>query len=507
MDTISKPTFGPYTLLPHQVAAVQWMIQREEDDVMRGGFLCDDMGLGKTVSTVGLMVNKPVARTLVLAPLAVLRQWVATISSAGGPAVYEFHKGDWRCVGGNLRNGRVFVTNYDKLVRNGSAFEMRFNRIICDEAHVLRSFMSKKTTAVRKLECDRYWFLTGTPIVNGGSDLTCLVSLANKSIRPFIGYSKQQMEQWMRDWALHRTAGQMRELLADMLPKPAIIKEHRIPFATEEEAFFYRGIQGRIAAQLQHLMDQDNANGIAMLTLLLRLRQISVHPQVYIQSKKKKGGYLRPDWTGDSTKTEAIVKILKEEKEGHGYVIFCNFKEELDILRARLEQEPCVGSVITYEGSMSESTRAAVVAESEELMNATVGEGEVAMLEDIFTKPMLPTDVIRHILKFKGPSHTVMLAQIQCAGTGLNLQHFDRVIFTTPWWTAALMDQAAGRVLRLGQRKQVVIHYIHLEEEGNVSLNIDDFINEKVEQKRELCQLMLSVANRQVMAAIETTVN
>ena len=171
MDTIPKPSFGPYTLLPHQVAAVQWMIQREEDDVMRGGFLCDDMGLGKTVSTVGLMVNKPVARTLVLAPLAVLRQWIATISSAGGPAVYEFHKGDWRCVGGNLRNGRVFVTNYDKLVGNGDAFEMRFNRIICDEAHVLRSYMSKKTTAVRKLQCDRYWFLTGTPIVNGGSDL------------------------------------------------------------------------------------------------------------------------------------------------------------------------------------------------------------------------------------------------------------------------------------------------------------------------------------------------
>ena len=104
---------------------------------------------------------------------------------------------------------------------------------------------------------------------------------------------------------------------------------------------------------------------------------------------------------------------------------------------------------------------------------------------------------------FKGPAHTVLLAQIQCAGTVLNLQHFDRVIFTTPWWTAALMDQAAGRVLRLGQRKQVVIHHIHLEEEGNVSLNIDDFINEKVEEKRELCQRLLEVANRHVMPIVE----
>lgn len=502
MDSIPKPVFGPYTLLPHQIAAVQWMIRREDDEVMRGGFLCDDMGLGKTVSTVGLMINKPVARTLVLAPLAVLRQWTTTISSASGPAVYEFtNKREWRCVGGNVRLGRVFVTNYDKLIRGGEAFDMHFNRIVCDEAHTLRSFMSKKTRALRRIECDRYWFLTGTPIVNFGSDLTCLVSLANKEVKPFVNYSPQIMEMWMHNWALHRTAGQMRDLLGDMLPKPAIVREHRVPFTTEEEALFYRGIQGRIAAQLEHLMANDNVNSLAMLTLLLRLRQISVHPQVYIQSKKKKGGYIRPDWTRDSTKTDAILNILKEEKEGHGYVIFCNFKGEVDILRERLEKEESVGTVLTYEGSMSESARAAVVEESERCMERCGGEKVAEELGKVLTN--LPTDVLRHIGEFTGPKHTVLLAQIQCAGTGLNLQHFDRVIFTTPWWTAALMDQAAGRVLRLGQRKQVIIHHIHLEEEANVSLNIDDYINEKVEQKRELCQRLLAASDRRVLPVTE----
>ena len=63
-----------------------------------------------------------------------------------------------------------------------------------------------------------------------------------------------------------------------------------------------------------------------------------------------------------------------------------------------------------------------------------------------------------------------------------------------------ISDSRPRSVLRLGQRKQVVIHYVHLEEEGNVSLNIDDFINEKVEGKRELCQQLLGAANRQVMA-------
>ena len=70
--------------------------------------------------------------------------------------------------------------------------------------------------------------------------------------------------------------------------------------------------------------------------------------------------------------------------------------------------------------------------------------------------------------------HTVLLAQIHCAGTGLNLQFMDRVIFTTPWWTAALMDQAAGRVVRIGQSKKVVIHHLHFKEEAEQSLNIDE---------------------------------
>jgi superfamily II DNA or RNA helicase len=62
------------------------------------------------------------------------------------------------------------------------------------------------------------------------------------------------------------------------------------------------------------------------------------------------------------------------------------------------------------------------------------------------------------------------------------------------------MDQAAGRVLRIGQKSQVVIHHIHLREEDTSSLNIDDYINEKVETKRELCMDLLAAANHMATA-------
>jgi SNF2 family DNA or RNA helicase len=66
-------------------------------------------------------------------------------------------------------------------------------------------------------------------------------------------------------------------------------------------------------------------------------------------------------------------------------------------------------------------------------------------------------------------------------GVGLNLQHFDRVVFMGPWWTAALMDQAIGRAVRIGQTKKVLVHHLVLKEEE--STNIDLMMLEKAEMK------------------------
>jgi hypothetical protein len=89
----------------------------------------------------------------------------------------------------------------------------------------------------------------------------------------------------------------------------------------------------------------------------------------------------------------------------------------------------------------------------------------------------------------------VLLVQLQAGGVGLNLQHFDRIAFMGPWWTAALMDQAIGRAVRIGQKEQVMVHHISLKEEQMDSLNIDRFMHEKADKKRNLCMDFLMAAN------------
>jgi SNF2 family DNA or RNA helicase len=86
-----------------------------------------------------------------------------------------------------------------------------------------------------------------------------------------------------------------------------------------------------------------------------------------------------------------------------------------------------------------------------------------------------------------------MLIQLQSGGTGINLQHFDRIIFTGPWWTKALMEQAVGRAVRIGQKHVVKVISLALKEEE--ALNIDKYMLEKATEKGELCKEVLSNAN------------
>ena len=62
-------------LLPHQREGVKWLVAREFDPDIPGGFLCDEMGLGKTVQLIATMHRNPVPRTLIIVPKSLVTQW------------------------------------------------------------------------------------------------------------------------------------------------------------------------------------------------------------------------------------------------------------------------------------------------------------------------------------------------------------------------------------------------------------------------------------------------
>jgi SNF2 family DNA or RNA helicase len=88
---------------------------------------------------------------------------------------------------------------------------------------------------------------------------------------------------------------------------------------------------------------------------------------------------------------------------------------------------------------------------------------------------------------------TVLLIQLQAGGVGLNLQEYDRVLFVSPWWTSAMMDQAIARAVRMGQTKVVKVYHLHLKAEQENTINIDAIINEKAEEKRKMLEKLFAL--------------
>jgi SNF2 family DNA or RNA helicase len=96
----------------------------------------------------------------------------------------------------------------------------------------------------------------------------------------------------------------------------------------------------------------------------------------------------------------------------------------------------------------------------------------------------------------KDEKHQILLIQLQSGGVGLNLQHFTKVVFMSPWWTAALMDQAIGRAVRIGQGEIVEVTLLVLKEEE--TMNIDRMMLEKAEEKGDMLKVLFQHASRGV---------
>jgi SNF2 family DNA or RNA helicase len=148
-----------------------------------------------------------------------------------------------------------------------------------------------------------------------------------------------------------------------------------------------------------------------VLTVLLRLRQTCCHPSLLPEG-------MRPP-EAESSKTELLKELLMENMDsGHKTLVFSQFTSLLAIIRGWLDSEG-----VPYE------------------------------YLDGATK-----DRMDHVNRFNSDKAIpLFLLSLKAGGTGLNLTAADSVIIYDPWWNPAVEDQAADRVHRIGQTRNVFI--------------------------------------------------
>ena len=463
-----KPTWPEAKYAEHQVQGIEWMLNQETvgykvgEVVVRGGILGDEMGLGKTIQSLALIVNGDAAKTLIVTPLAVRKQWEEAAARCN-LNIFTAERKQWKLHGKQKLRKSVFIAHYDRLVSDFGLFEgMGFGRIILDEAHRIRNAGTITSLKVFKVKAKYRWALTATPIVNSLNDAVTYLK--------FVGCPTEDSGAWQTNYAEHiqhlylaRTLDQCEAPAGLTMPPEPITETRVLDFTSEQESQLYDGILKNIESQWRSAQALNGrAYMLARLSILLRLRQVSVNPQIYIKAREKETyGWSGPAFHMPSRKFDEIAQLLRESymvKKGNRWIIFCQFHEEIQMLAAFLKSFDFVGSVLQYHGGMSMGERDAAIAESK-----------------IFSADN---------------KQDVFLVQLQAGGTGLNLQHYDRVVFISPWWTAALLNQAIGRAVRIGQKNTVKIYWLKLKEEGE-TFNIDSFITHKADTKRDLGKTFL----------------
>jgi len=440
-----KPAWKDAVYHSHQESGIRWMLDCEEkgftipdtNHVVRGGILGDKMGVGKTIQSLGLIANGSAMKTLIVTPLAVRGQWESELRRADVNLYLPTQWGSkWVLQGVNIEGRKtVHIAHYDKvankpLLCKGEAYD----RIILDEAHTIRNAATKKAQSILSIPATCKWALTGTPVTNSMDDCT--------SYLKFIGFPTDSGKKWQpkyEDWAretyLSRRLSECHLTGISIPPTPIANEEHR----------------WRNAAALK-----GNEYQLAMFAILLRLRQVSVNPQIYIKARRKEFfGWNGPEFTSVSRKFDEIVHLMRDAKEAgesHKWIVFCQFHEEMVLLDSFLRAHEFVDQILQYHGGMSMKEREAELKKAK----SPVNDGK----QDVF------------------------LIQLKAGSTGLNLQQYDRIIFVSPWWTPSEMEQAKARAVRIGQTKVVKIYFLQLNSE--TKFNIDKFMMDKVFAKKEL---------------------
>ncbi|MCL2215529.1 MAG: DEAD/DEAH box helicase [Defluviitaleaceae bacterium] len=402
-----------------------------------GGILADDMGLGKTLQVIALLASerKNGAQSIVVAPTSLLYNWENEIKKFAPQLTTQVISGlpEKRRELLKTPNIDIFITTYDMLKRDSDFYKnMEFAYIIADEAQNIKNPGTQAAKSIKGLRGRVRFALTGTPIENTLTELWSIFDFimpgylytAHKFGRvyeqPIIKHSDSGAAAKLRQQIAPFVLRRIKENVLKELPEKT---ETTLPaeLTHEQKKIYQANLLEAIGAFDDIVANNSFAdNRMRILAQLTRLRQICCHPALFLE--KYNGG------SGKLALTLETIQLALDS--GHRVLLFSQFTGMLSLI-----QEAFQSAEIT--------TRRGRPATYFYLDGATKAKERLEMTK-----------------RFNNGEKDLFLISLKAGGTGLNLTGADVVIHYDPWWNPSVMDQAADRAHRYGQKKAVQVFNI-----------------------------------------------
>lgn len=442
-------------LRDYQKTGYKWL--KVLENYKMGGILADDMGLGKTIQIITLLADnmKDKKTSIVVCPSSLVLNWKSEIEKWCPKMNVCTVKGfaeERKEIIRKHNNYDVLITSYDLLKRDILEYEgIFFKYIIADEAQYIKNFTTQNATALKSLEGETKFALTGTPIENSVSELWSIFDF----IMPGYLYSYNKFKKRLEEPILKQEDTEALKKLKTLI-NPFILRRVKKDVLTElpeknitimnnemtdEQQKIYMSYFAQTKKEVSAELSENGfeKSKFKILMLLTRLRQICCHPSLFIDN-----------YNGESGKLNQCIDLIREATDsGHRILLFSSYTSMFEIIEKELAKMNVKYYKLTGETPVSK---------------------RVDMVEEFNND-----DSIK-----------VFLISLKAGGTGLNLTGADVVIHYDPWWNLSIENQATDRAYRIGQKNSVQVYKLITKD------TIEEKINKLQEKKAKISEELLS---------------
>ncbi|HFK1750499.1 TPA: SNF2 helicase associated domain-containing protein [Bacillus cereus] len=423
----------------YQVYGFEWM--KTLAHYRFGGILADDMGLGKTLQSIAFIdsvlpeIREKKLPILVVSPSSLVYNWFSELKKFAPhirAVIADGIQAERRKILKDITEFDVVITSYPLLRRDIRLYARPFHTLFLDEAQAFKNPTTQTARAVKIIQAEYRFGLTGTPVENSLEELWSIFHVVFPELLPgrkeFGDLRREDIAKRVKPFVLRRLKG---DVLNEL---PEKIEHLQSSELLPDQKSLYAAYLAKLREETLKHLDKDTLrkNKIRILAGLTRLRQICCHPALFVD-----------DYKGSSAKFEQLLEILEEcRSTGKRILIFSQFTKMLSIIGRELNRQ-----AIPYFY----------------LDGSTPAQERVELCD-----------------RFNEGEGNLFLISLKAGGTGLNLTGADTVILYDLWWNPAVEQQAADRAYRMGQKNTVQV--IKLVAHGT----IEEKMHELQESKKNL---------------------